>query len=109
MTLLLFGSGAWRWSTGDHWLGAVLIAVGAAFPVARVLVDSSRGRTDVMGIPPEAIQPGILAVLVLALAFCELAGIGFRQDVARGVVLLFAAALTGYGVLLIARAFRSRD
>ena len=109
MALLLLGAGAWSWSTGDQWLGATLIAFGAAFPVAKVLVASLRGRKDVLGIPPEAIQPGILAVLCLTVGVCQFAGIGLRPDYFRGVMGLVAATVMGYVTVIIARAYCSRD
>jgi hypothetical protein len=44
-----------------------------------------------------------------ALGVCELAGIGFRQDVGRGVLALVGTGAAAYGTFLLARAFRSRD
>jgi hypothetical protein len=110
LALVLLGLGAWTWEDGDHWPGAFLIAVGIAYPLSRALVHRPGGRpARFLGLPSVAIQPAILVTLILVLSVCELAGIGFRRDVGRGVLGLFAFAAGAYGVLLLARAFRSRD
>jgi hypothetical protein len=109
LSLALFGLSAWSWQSGHHWLGAFLVAVGGAFPMAQLLARFFHGRARLFGLPSVAFQPAILVVLVLALGVCEIAGIGFRQDVGRGVLALFGAAAGGYGVLLLSRAFSSRD
>jgi hypothetical protein len=109
MTLVLFGLGAWSEATDHEWLGAFLFAFGSAFPLVWGLSRRSGAQKQLFGLPPVAIQPGILAVLALALAVCELAGIGLRRDVGRGVLALVGAGATAYAVLLIARGFRSRE
>jgi hypothetical protein len=109
LSLVLLGLGVWSWHRGHHWLGAFFIAVSAAFPAGWLLVRLSADRAQPFGFPSVAIQPAILVALILALGVGEVAGIGFRQDVGRGVLALLGALAGGYGVFLLARAFRSRD
>ena len=104
----LLGISGWAWAHGQEWVAVFLIAFGVAFPAAW-LIARRYGRRPVVGLPSVAVQPALLAVLSFILGICELAGIGLRRDVGRGVLALLGAGAFAYGTFLIARAFRPRD
>jgi hypothetical protein len=109
LAVVLLALAAWSWQSAHHWVAVLLFAAGAAFPLAQSLVRVSAGKASPVGLPSVAIQPAILVLLVLILGVGEIAGIGFRQDTGRGMLALVGAGFGAYGVLLLARAFRSRD
>ena len=91
--LILALIGAKLVADGDSVAGAALVAFALFIPIAAVVprVFSSRVRPH-SWLPARAAQPAALALFALLVGIAEIIGIGFRQDVGRGLLALVGAA-----------------